>query len=283
MSLQVTYYLQFVAVFILMTWAVYLPFRAGQLYNGPIYCMAIGGYFSAFVVGNLGWPFGLTLIITIALGAIMGFIPALGFSKTTGLVTATASIALIYIIQSILRNLAFLGGARGLWNIPKVGYLLPLSYVLILIVGVIIYRFDHSRYGRAAEAMLVDLNLASAMGINTRWLSIVLLTLSSVIGALAGVIYAFTLRTIFPDSFGFSLLLSIWGMLYIGGRYTMWGALISAPILWGLPQWLPNTLTEYTKIIYGIVIIVIILILPEGIVNRDMLRWIREKVRILSR
>lgn len=283
MSLQVIYYLQFVAVFILMTWAVYLPFRAGQLYNGPIYCMAIGGYFSAFVARDFGWPFGLALIATVALGAIMGFIPALGFCRTTGLVTAMASIALIYIIQSVIRNLDFLGGSRGFWNIPKVGYLLPLAYGIVLIVGLFIYRFDHSRFGRAAEAMLVDPELAAAMGIDTRWLSVALLTISSVIGALAGAIFAFTLGTIFPESFGFALLLYVWSMMYIGGRYTMWGAIISVPILWGLPQWVPHAVAEYTNILYGALLIIIIIARPEGIVSRGMLQWVRKMVRIRFR
>lgn len=269
------YYLLFVAVFILMTWATYLPFRAGQLYNGPIYCMAIGGYFSAFVVRDLGWPFGLALIATVAVAAIMGFLPALGFCRTTGLVTAMASIALIYIIQSVIRNLDFLGGSRGFWNIPEVEYLLPLAYGVVLIVGVFIYRFDHSRFGRAAEAMLVDPELAATMGIDIRWLSVALLTASSVIGALAGVIFAFTLGTIYPESFGFVLLLYIWSMMYIGGRYTMWGAIISVPILWGLPQWIPHAVAEYTNILYGALLIITIIVRPEGIVSRGMLRYIR--------
>ena len=275
MSLSMMYYLLFVAVFILMTWATYLPFRAGQLYNGPIYCMAIGGYFSAFVVRDLGWPFGLALIATVAVAAIMGFLPALGFCRTTGLVTAMASIALIYIIQSVIRNLDFLGGSRGFWNIPEVEYLLPLAYGVVLIVGVFIYRFDHSRFGRAAEAMLVDPELAATMGIDIRWLSVALLTVSSVIGALAGVIFAFTLGTIYPESFGFVLLLYIWSMMYIGGRYTMWGAIISVPILWGLPQWMPHAVAEYTNILYGALLIITIIVRPEGIVSRGMLRYIR--------
>jgi len=237
--------------------------------------MAIGAYFSAFVVRDLGWPFGLALIATVAVAVIMGFLPALGFCRTTGLVTAMASIALIYIIQSVIRNLDFLGGSRGFWNIPEVEYLLPLAYGVVLIVGLFIYRFDHSRFGRAAEAMLVDPELAATMGIDIRWLSVALLTASSVIGALAGVIFAFTLGTIYPESFGFVLLLYIWSMMYIGGRYTMWGAIISVPILWGLPQWMPHAVAEYTNILYGALLIITIIVRPEGIVSRGMLRYIR--------
>jgi branched-chain amino acid transport system permease protein len=283
MSLYFVYYLQFTAVFILLTWAFYIPFRGGQLYNGPIYCMAIGGYFSAFVVRDLGWPFGPALICAVLVGAIFGFIPALGFARTTGVATAVASIALIFIIQSVLRNVEFLGGSRGFWNIPKVDYMLPIAYGIVLIVGILVYRLDHSRLGRAIEAIRVDPSLGATMGVNVMRLSIFTLTLSSAIGALSGVIYTFTLGTIHPDSFGFSLLLCAWTMMFVGGRYTMWGAVVAAPILWGLPQWVPHAVAGYTNILYGALLIILLLLRPQGIIDRRTIQHIRSVGRIWSR
>lgn len=283
MSLYLVYYLQFTAVFILLTWAFYIPFRGGQLYNGPIYCMAIGGYFSAFVVRDLGWPFGLALICAVLVGAIFGFIPALGFARTTGVATAVASIALIFIIQSVIRNVEFLGGSRGFWDIPEVDYLLPITYGIVLIVGILVYRLDHSRLGRAIEAIRVDPSPGATMGVNVTRLSIFALTLSSAIGALSGVIYAFTLGTIHPDSFGFSLLLYTWTMLFVGGRYTMWGAIVAAPMLWGLPQWVPHAVAEYTNILYGALLIIILLLRPQGIIDRRTLQHIGSLGRIWRR
>jgi len=237
--------------------------------------MAIGGYCSAFLARELGWPFALALITAVAIGAIMGFIPALGFARTSGIATAMASIALIYIIQSVIRNLEFLGGSRGFWDIPKVDYLLPIAYGCVLLVGILIYRFDHSRFGRATEAMLVDPELAASMGVNIRWLRVAIMTVSSAIGALGGVIFAFSLRNIHPETFGFTLLLYVWSMMYIGGRYTMWGALVSVPILWGLPQWVPPAVAEYTNIMYGALLMLTITLRPEGTVNRQLVQRVR--------
>jgi branched-chain amino acid transport system permease protein len=270
-SLYLTYYLQFVAVFILLTWALYIPFRAGLLYNGCVYCMAIGGYFAAFAMRDLGWPFGLALLAAMVVGGLLGFLPALGFTRTKGIATAIGSIALIFIIQSVLRNLEFLGGVRGFHDIPRVDYLLLITYLFVLLIGFFIYRLDHSRLGRAMEAMCVDSELAATMGVDIRKIGVLLLTISSVIGALAGVIFAVAVRTIYPNTFDFTLLLYIWTMLFIGGRYTMWGTLIAVPILWGLPQWLPSAITEYTKIAYGALLVIVIIMRPEGIVNRHLL------------
>jgi branched-chain amino acid transport system permease protein len=249
MSLYITYYLQFVSVFILLTWALYIPFRAGLLYNGCVYCMAIGGYFAAFALKDLGWPFILVLLGAIVIGALLGFIPALGFARTVGITTAIGSIALIFIIQSVLSNLDFLGGVRGFHDIPSIDNLLPITFLIVLIIGILIHRLDHSRLGRSVEIIRVDNERAATLGIDVKWISIFLLTISSVIGSIAGALYAIALGNIYPSSFDFSLLLYIWTMLFVGGRYTMWGALIAVPILWGLPQWLPSSIAQYSKII----------------------------------
>jgi len=271
MSPATLVYIEFVGVFILLLWAVYLPFRGGQLYNGPFYCMAIGAYTAAYVTKMVGWPSGIGLLMAMATGATAGFFPALAFSKTTGIVTATASLALIFIIQAIIRNLDFVGGAQGLWGIPKMAHLPVVLWVFVFITGLFVYRIDRSRVGRALEAMRTDPALASTLGMNLRRLSVFVMTFASLIGAVAGAFYAFTMGTIIAESFGFTLLLSTMTMLFIGGRYTMWGVLISAPILWGIPQWIPPEMASYTNIIYGALLVIVLVVRPEGLVSREMM------------
>lgn len=151
MSPATLVYIEFVGVFILLLWAVYLPFRGGQLYNGPFYCMAIGAYTAAYVTKMVGWPSGIGLFMAMVTGATAGFVPALAFSKTTGIVTATASLALIFIIQAVIRNLDFVGGAQGLWGIPKMAHLPVVLWVFVVITGLFVYRIDKSRVGRASR------------------------------------------------------------------------------------------------------------------------------------
>ena len=282
MSASMNLFLIFVGSYILMVWAFYMPFRAGQLYNGPVYCMAIGGYFAGYLMTH-GVPFVVTVIVAAVLGAVFGFFPALGFSRTTGVVTAVASMALIFIIQAIIGNLGFLGAARGLWGIPKVSYLLPFTWALVVVVGLLIYRLDHSRVGRAIELVGTDPDLAASLGINIRWLTVFILTASSVVGGMAGAVYAANLRTLRPETFGFSVMLTASSMLFLGGRYTMWGAFIAAPILWGLPQWLPSAIVPYSNFIYGAVLIIVLVLRPEGLVTRRFLRCLDGLYRRIRR
>lgn len=271
MSASMNLYLVFVGSLVLMVWAFYIPFRAGQLYNGPVYCMAIGGYSAGFLMTH-NVPFAVAVIVAGVLGAFFGFFPALGFSRTTGVVTAVASMALIFIIQAIIGNLDFLGGARGLWGIPKVSYLLPFTWATVVIIGFLVYRLDHSRVGRAVEVAGTDPGLAGSLGVNIRWLTVFTLTASSAIGGIAGSIYAANLRTLRPETFGFSVMLTASSMLFLGGRYTMWGAFISVPILWGLPLWLPSAAVPYSNFIYGAVLIIVLVLKPEGLITRRLLQ-----------
>jgi branched-chain amino acid transport system permease protein len=272
MSSSLSLYLVFVGSLILLVWAFYMPFRLGQLYNGPVYCMAIGGYFAALVVKELGWPFILAVLGAAVMGAIFGFLPALGFSRTTGVTTAVASMALIFIVQSVIGNLGFTGGAGGIQDIPKVDYLLPATWGAVVIVGFLIYRLDHSRIGRAISMIGTDPDLARTLGIDVRWMTVFSLTSSSALGAMAGAFYAFNLRALRPGVLAFSVVLTTVAMLFIGGRHTMWGAFVAVPLLWGLPQWLPSSVAPYTQFVYGAVLILVLVFRPSGLITPGLLR-----------
>lgn len=272
MSTSLYYYIMYVCVYIILVWAIHLPFRSGLLYNGSIYCMAIGGFFAAYAVKTLGWPFPLALLAAVVLGAVFGFFPALGFSRTSGVVTAIASSSLIFIVRSVIQNLDFLGGAAGLLALPKIDGLLYIGVGSVVVLGILIFRLSNSRLGRAFEAVGTDEDMAESLGINVRWLKIAGLTISSCLGAIAGVLFAFTSRAIQASSCTFTMLLTCMSMMYVGGRYTMWGALVSVPVLWGLPQWLPNSMADFNKIIYGALMILVLATRPEGLVSRKMTR-----------
>ena len=57
MSLPMFYYLAITAIYILMTWAIYLPYRVGQLHFIVVAIMAICGYFAGYAALNWGLPF----------------------------------------------------------------------------------------------------------------------------------------------------------------------------------------------------------------------------------
>jgi len=279
MSGSLLLYLQILGVYILLLWAMYIPFRGGQLFNGPFYCMAIGAYTAAYTTKYLGYPHGVAIILALLLATIIGFLTAMAFSRTTGIVTATASMALIFISVAVINNIDLIGAARGIWGIPKFQGLLPAIYISVVICGIIIFRLESSRFGRALEAMRTDMDLARTLGMNLPRISTFVMTLASAIGALAGVFFAFTMQSILAQNFSFSLVLTIMAMLFIGGRYTMWGILVSAPILWAIQLWFPSSISQFTNIFYGCLLVIILVFRPEGIISREMLQKLTSRIK----
>lgn len=272
-STGTTFFLMTVIVYILVVWGALIPFRAGLLYNGTVYCMAIGGYVAGYLSKTLPaspWSFPLCILCAILVGLIFGFIPALGFARTSGIVTAISSMALIFIIQSVLRNLKVVGGSTGLTGIKKVDGLLLWSFLILIILGAFLYRLDHSRIGRAWEAIQTDPQMAQTLGINTKRMTILSLTLSSIFASVAGALYAFNIRVLHPSTFSFTFLLNVMTMLFVGGRYTQWGVIISAPLLWSINTFMPREVQKLSNYIYAVILIVILMARPEGIVTRSM-------------
>jgi branched-chain amino acid transport system permease protein len=279
MSLYLQIYFEVLGVYILLLWAMYLPFRGGQLYNGPFYCMTIGAYTAAYTAKYLDYPAGLALFVALVVGTFIGFLTSFAFSRTSGIVTAAASMSLIFILLAIINNLNFVNATRGIWGIPKMSGLLVTIYIFVLLIGFIVYRIENSRLGRALEAMRTDPDLASTLGMNLPMISVVVMTLSTSIGAIAGAFYAFTLGSILPQNFNFTMVLTTMAILFVGGRYTMWGVLISAPVLWGLQQWVPAEIAKFANLFYGALLVIVLVLRPEGIISREILQKLKVKTR----
>ena len=277
------FFLEFSAIYILLAWAIYLPFRANQPYFGPFYSMCLGAYFATYTTVNWGWPFWLTLIGAVAFCILFSLIPAFKIAALGGFPMLIATMALFFIVQTAARNMHVLGGRHGLFGIPPLPQyiLLGITYGFVLIVGFCVYRLDHSHIGRALDAILFDQHVAATLGIDTARLSIQLQLISSAIGALAGVLYANTFCGVFHEAFGFPLILYGMTILIFGGMYTMWGIIIAAPVLWGVTQVLPEALKAFSIIIYGALLIVMLLIRPNGIIDRKMTKAVSGGARAL--
>ncbi len=270
MTLFHLYFLQFSAIYIILAWAMYLPFRANQPYFGPFYSMALGAYFAAYTAVNWGWPPWLIIICAVAFCVLFSLVPAFKLAGLGGFPMLIATLALFFIVLTAARNLAMFGGRHGLFGMVPLSNtaLLSVTYAFLLVVGFVVYRLDHSYIGRALDAVHFDKNVAAAMGIDTARLSVQLQLTASAIGGLAGVLYAFTFAGVFPEAFGFNLILYGMTILTVGGMYTMWGSIIAAPILWVFTQVLPDSLKTFGIIIYGALLIVMLLARPSGVIDR---------------
>jgi len=282
MSLPLLSYLSFTVIFILLSWALYLPYRCGQLYLAPVYTIAIGAYFAAYTTTAWSWPVLLAIVVSPLIGAFFAFLPAIGLRRAPGFTTAIASLALIFILQTVLRNLKFLGGALGLFAIPPLDYPLTTLAVVLFVSGTIVYRIDHSRLGRAAELLYYSREEAACFGPDLALVSIMMQVLSGALSALAGALYAFAVGSVFPDAFGFSILVVIFPIVFIGGTLTMWGTVVMAAVLWGIPLVLPEAVIDWKDVIYGAILVCVLDLRPEGVVSKELVRKVGLRAQSLA-
>ena len=146
-------------------------------------------------------------------------------------------------------------------NPPQLYYLLILASLLMLFIS---RRLNNSRTGRRWMAIREDEDVAAAMGINTINAKVVAFTLSAASGGLAGAIFAAKLGSIFPHSFQLLISVNVLSLIIVGGLGSIPGVIVGAFALVGIPELL-REFAEFRLLLYGIALILMMLVRPEGL------------------
>lgn len=276
------YFLSIAAVNILMTWAIYLPYRVAHLHFITIANMAISGYLAGFLVMNLHVSFYWALLIGFAVGGLLGYLVSLFIGDAPTFAVVIIGFTFIYISRTVIENIPAIGGTMGMFGLPNVGkdpashrmIILAILYSLVLVVGFFIHRFDNSRIGRAASAIFVDKDLATSLGVDIKKMGQLLQIFSCFIAGGVGVLYGFIYKSFHLDFFTFHLVGIFMTAIFVGGYTTMWGSLLAAPILYGLPLLFPAEIQSWRMVIYGVILVLILVLKPEGFVTRKFVHSI---------
>ncbi len=276
MSLSLYYYLSITAINILMSWALYVPYRVGHLHFITVANMAISGYLSGYLVMNLHVPFGWALFIGFAVGGIIGYIVSLFIGDAPTFAVVMVGFTFIFITRTVIENMDVIGGTMGMFGLPNIGgspaahrwFIIGILYALILVVGFLIFRFDHSRLGRAASAIFVDRDLATSLGVDIKKVGMLLQVFSCTLAGGVGVLYGFIYKSFHLDFFTFALVGIFMTVIFVGGYATQWGTVIAAPILYGFPLFFPPEVQSWRIVIYGAILILVLVLKPEGFITR---------------
>jgi branched-chain amino acid transport system permease protein len=285
--LPLYYFLANAAINVLMSWALYLPYRVAHLHFITVANMAISGYLAGYLVGTLHVPFGWAFLAGIAVAALIGYLVSLFIGEAPTFAVVIVGFTFIYITRTVIENLKAVGGTLGMFGLPGIAAtpaghrwaVLGILFGLLLLVGFLIFRFDHSRLGRAASVIFTDKDLASSLGADAKRLGMLVQTFSCSIAGACGVLYAFIYRSLHLDFFTFHLVGIFMTVIFVGGYATQWGSLVVAPILYGVPMLLPSAVQAWRIVIYGAALILVLVLKPEGFVTR---RFVVKLERTLS-
>jgi branched-chain amino acid transport system permease protein len=130
-----------------------------------------------------------------------------------------------------------------------------LLLALLLLVIAVNLRLQHSRIGRAWEAVREDEIAARAMGINTTAIKLLAFAMGASFGGLAGGMFAAIQGFISPESFVLVESVMVLSMVVLGGMGNVWGVVLGAVLLSFVPELLRYTVDPLQKSLFGRTII----------------------------
>jgi branched-chain amino acid transport system permease protein len=113
-------------------------------------------------------------------------------------------------------------------------------------------------------AMREDEDVAEAVGINLTATKLLAFSIGASFAGLAGSIFAARLGSVFPHSFQLLISINVLAVVIVGGIGSLPGVVLGAFVLVGLPELL-REFEEYRLLMYGILLIVMMLVRPEGL------------------
>lgn len=213
-------------------------------------------------LGPFLFPVGLIFGgLVAAFGALIIAIPSF---RTRGDYLAIISLAFMFIVKSLIENLEFVGGPRGLSSHPNYSNLLVVFIWMSLCIW-IINNFVRSTMGKALNAIRDDEAAADAMTVNTRKTKMVAFMFAAFWAGVAGGLFAHVLRYVNPATFGIQKLAEVLAMVYFGGLNSVYGSIVGAVSLSLLGEAL-RPLMIFKWIIIPLLLILVMIYRPTGLI-----------------
>jgi branched-chain amino acid transport system permease protein len=227
----------------------------GLLDLGYVAFYGVGAYAYALLDSphyGIHLPTVVAVPLVVAIGAIVGLLLGLPSWRLTGDYLAIVTLFFLQLFQTVATNAQGLtGGPFGILNVDPFhlfgrdlavehGGVFAVSYLYVALgIFAVVYvglRFvNHSRTGRAWRSLREDPLAAEAMGMPVNWLKLLSFSFGAAVAALTGTVFAALSASVFPLSFYFVLLITVYTMVILGGSGSqagvVAGALIIGPLL----------------------------------------------------
>jgi branched-chain amino acid transport system permease protein len=250
---------------------------AGQISLGHAAFFGLGAYISGIITTRFPVDPFLIIILSAFFAGVLAFVIGFPILKLKGHYLAMATLGFGIIMYIVFNETVGLtGGPSGLSGIPNlhIGSLIfdndlnnyYLVWLFTLVVMLLSINLSQSRIGRALRAINDSEMAARVMGVNARILKVQIFTVSAVISAIAGSLYAHIMTFISPASFGFNFSIELLTMVVIGGLGSIYGSFLGAAILTMLPELL-RVFQDFDIVIYGLMLILMTMFMPGGLIS----------------
>ncbi len=239
----------------------------------------IGAYTVALVITKTGLPAWLGFVAAPVVAALFSLVIGIICIRLTKLYFGMLQISLGSLVWAIVyRWYSFTGGDDGIHGVAMPAAIGSTRgaywFTLILTCAslIVIYKILHSPFGKAFEAIRDNPERGEAIGIDIRRHQLAGLVLAGFFAGVAGVLFVVVEGSVFPDLLFWTLSLEILVMCLLGGWFTFFGPMLGAAIIVVLRTFV-GIYTDYWTLVLGIVLMVTILMLPQGVLG-----WFMEKL-----
>ncbi|QTD47234.1 branched-chain amino acid ABC transporter permease [Ottowia testudinis] len=260
----------------LVAFGVWITFSIGRINICQAGFALIGGYAMAILLSRWGVNFWLALPLAALVAGIAGGLIGAFILKLKGIYFAMLTICLTEAIRlAFLNGGDFTQGSHGITGLPQPfagDSALPMYYLAVglLALGLLVtWRVHYSRLGRIFRAMRLNEDLAESFGTHVWRYRVLAFSIACGLGGLGGAYFAVFTQSVYPQSF--TVEHSIYYMLFcfLGGLEFVSGALLGAFALTILFELL-SQFQQFQTLIYGVLMIVVILLLPNGLMSIGM-------------
>jgi len=271
-------YMVFLYVILAESWNIIGGF-AGYLSFGHVAFFGLGAYTTAVLMNKLALSPVATIFSSIP-GGLVAALVALGIGypclRLRGPYFAVVTMCFAFVVHMVMQNIDLFGGVEGLW-LPAMKHpihiIRTIFYELMLLLMILVILFvrwmEGSKLGKGLVTIREDEEVAQTLGIHTPRIKVLAFVLSAFFPGVAGGLHAYYLTYISPENV-FDVMVSILIVLMtlFGGGGSWMGALIGAVSLSLVNEFLTTFVgAEIARIIYGLLFIVVIIFMPNGIME----------------
>lgn len=254
----------------LLALSMYVVLAAGQLSLGQAAFMGLGAYSSALMTLKLGLPFGVVLPLSVIAPVLFALAVGGPTLQLSGVYLAIATIGLGEVLRAVYLNVDLFGGALGLSGIPDRAQTWMI-YGLLALAVLALWLVGRSRIGRAMETMREDETAAAVIGVPVARYKMGVLVASAGLAGLAGCLSAHVSSFIGPNEYGFEPAVTILSYALLGGIGNPLAPVLGAWVLTLLPELLRDV-SNFRSVLNGLIIVVAVLFLPNGLLAVRMKR-----------
>ncbi len=242
----------------------------GMLALGQAAFTAIPGY-AAGILEKQGMPglaaIGIGIVVAVAIARVVAEI----FVRLPGIYFAIGTLGFAFVVEGVARAFPSLtGGASGLVLVAPIALSRDTWYavaIAFLLIGIATFHFTvRGRFLRTLQLVRHDELAAQVLGINVARVKANVFTIGSAYSAVGGVLLAYYVGVLSPESGGVNASLESLAMVIIGGAGALLGPVVGAAGV----QWLfavAGGAQHYELLVYGLGFFLVVLFAPAGIMG----------------